>query len=76
MMTNTPGSPSAPRPAGQAASLVDELNNMRNALVLLSLAARDYMFELESAQRNQAASEADHAIERAKTLACQPPRRL
>jgi hypothetical protein len=76
MMAASPEPSPAPRPDGKAASLVIELNNMRDALVLLALAARDYMFELESAQRNQAASEADQAIERAKTLACQPPRRL
>jgi hypothetical protein len=71
-MSTTPEPLSAPRPQGNAASLVVELNNMRDALVLLALAARDYMFELESAHRNQAASEADQAIERAKILACQP----
>ena len=76
MMSTTPEPSSAPRQQGNAASLVVELNNMRDALVLLALAARDYMCELESAHRNQAASEADQAIEHAKILACQPPRRL
>ncbi|MEI8156612.1 MAG: hypothetical protein WCH60_07075 [Burkholderiales bacterium] len=74
-MENSPEPSSDPNPDGRAASLVTELNNMRDALVRLSLLMRDYLCDLDSARRNQVISEADQAIERAKAMACQPPRR-
>ena len=74
-MENSPEPPSAPGQDGKAASLVTELNNMRDALVRLSLLMRDYLCELDSTQRDQVISEAHQAIERAKRLACQQPRR-
>ncbi len=55
--------------------LIAELHNMRDALMQLSVQLRDYMYESDSAQRSQAQSQAEQAIQRAKTSACQTPRR-
>jgi hypothetical protein len=76
MMEPAPEPTSAPPPDVKLTRLIVELNNLRDALVNLSLLTHDYLYELDSAQRVQATYEADQAIERAKTLACQPPRRL
>ena len=75
-MPSAPEHAEDPVPDPHCARLVIELNNMRDALVRLSLLVRDYLCELESAQSVQAISEADQAIERAKASACQSPRRL
>ena len=68
--------PPDPIPREQEDRLVTELNNLRDALVQLALVVRDYMCEQDSAQRDQADCEAHQAIERAKSLACEPPRKL
>jgi hypothetical protein len=72
MMGPTPEPGSAPPPDVKLTRLLVELNNMRDALVGLSLLMQDYLYELDSTQRVQATYEADQAIERAKALACQP----
>jgi hypothetical protein len=72
MMGPTPEPGSAPPPDVKLTRLLVELNNMRDALVDLSLLMQDYLYELDSTQRVQATYEADQAIERAKALACQP----
>ena len=72
MMEPAPEPTSAPPPGVKLTRLIVELNNLRDALVNLSLLTQDYLYELDSTQRIQATSEADQAIERAKTLACQP----
>jgi hypothetical protein len=56
--------------------LVIELNKMRDALMELSLQMREYVYLADSEQRSQAESQAQQAIQRAKNLACQTPRRL
>ncbi|MCF8157532.1 MAG: hypothetical protein K9K35_16125 [Rhodoferax sp.] len=72
----------APEPTSGASSdirlglLIAELHKMRDALMQLSLQLRDYVYESDPAQRSQVESQAEQAIQRAKTSACQTPRRL
>ena len=58
------------------ARLIAELHKMRDALMELSLQMREYVYLADSEQRSQAESQAEQAIQRAKTSACQTPRRL
>lgn len=76
MMPPAPDPAEGPFPDPSGTRLVVELNNLRDALVGLSLLVRDYLCELDSTQRDQAAADTEQAIECAKASACQPPRRL
>ena len=75
-MPSSPDDTEPPVPDPRCARLVIGLNKMRDALVELSLQMREYVYLADSEQRSQAESQAQQAIQRAKNLACQTPRRL
>lgn len=75
MMQPEPEPASEPSAQIRLARLIVELNKMRDALVELSWQMRDHLYAQESTQRNEARAQSEQAIQRAKAMACQSPRR-
>lgn len=58
----------ADSPGESLVRLVDALNDMRDSLVVLSLALHDYKFDLDTREREQLDQLSQQLIERAKRL--------